>query len=205
MEFIFKPEKCTPELTEQVSAAIAKRTELASREKYPGLWEKTDKLNEKNLSAPALKRRKTFRKIYGIICIALGIFLFIPGLMEPKELFVPLVVGACATILGISAVIPRKTNAERFEKKAKKLISAINSSISANDTVVFNDEAIFENGALLMEYQNLEPIIENRSIWFVCDGIKVMILRKTDLVSGSEEDFSAFVFEKTGSKIADCG
>ncbi len=200
MEFLFKPEKLSEDLKYQVSETLAKRTELFSRKKFPGLWEKTDELNEKNLSAEALKRRRKFRRFYGIICIALGIFLFVPGLVKPSELFVPLVVGACATVLGISAVIPRKTNSEKFKKKAKKLISAINSSLKPEDKVLFNEEGIFENGALLMEYENLESIIENRSIFLVCDGIKIMVLRKADLVIGNPEEFKIFVESKTGRK-----
>ena len=100
-----------------------------------------------------VRQRKVFRKINGIICIALGIFLFVPGLIKPDELFVPLVVGAFATIFGISAVIPRKSNAEKYLKKARKLAKAINSSIEPEDTVVFGDDGIFENGTLLMKYE----------------------------------------------------
>lgn len=204
MDFIFKPEECTPELTGQVAAAIAKRAELTSREKYPTLWGKVDSLNKNKMPDDVLRKRKFRRVIYGIILLALGIFLFIPGLMNPKELTVPLIVGAFSIINGVFAVLPRKTDAEKYEKKAKKLISAINSNLKSGDTVVFNSEAVFENGALLMEYQNLENVIECRSIWFVCDGIKVMVLRKTDLVSGTKEDFSAFISEKTSGKIVTC-
>ena len=63
MEFVFKPEKLSEDLSYQISEAIAKRAELFSRKKLQGLWEKTDELNAKNLSKPALKRRKIFRKI----------------------------------------------------------------------------------------------------------------------------------------------
>ncbi len=205
MEFIFNPEKLSENLFYEVSEAIAKRTEIFSRKKFPGLWEKTDALNAKNLSEPALKRRKIFRKINGIICIAVGIFLFVPGLVKPQELFVPLVVGAFATFFGISAVIPRKTNAERFLKKAKKLVKAINSSLEEGDKVVFGDDGIFENGALLMKYEELETVIENRSIFFVCDGKKVMVLRKNDMVFGKPEEFKIFIEEKTERKIESCG
>ena len=204
MEFVFKPEKLTENLSYEISESIAKRTEVFSRKKLPGLWEKTDALNAKNLSEPAFKRRKIFRKINGAICIALGFFLFIPGLLKPQELFVPLVVGAFAMIFGISAVIPRKTNAEKYIKKAKKLISAINSSIKPEDTVVFNDEGVFENGLLLMEYKNFENVIENRSIFLVCDSAKIMILRKTDLVIGNSDEFFKFIEEKTKKKVYNC-
>lgn len=204
MEFIFRPEKLSDDLRYQVSEALARRTELFSRKKFPGLWEKTDELNKKRLPEEALIKRRRFRRFYGIICIALGIFLFVPGIMKPSELAVPLIVGALAIITGITAVIPRKTAGEKFEKKAEKLILAINSSVKPEDTVVFNDKGFFENGNILMEYESLENIIENRSLWLVCDGKKIMILRKADMVSGSIDEFTVFVETKTGKKTENC-
>ena len=52
----------------------------------------------------------------------------------------------------------------------------------------------------MTEYENLESIIENRSIFLVCDGIKIMVLRKADLVIGNPEEFKIFVESKTGKK-----
>lgn len=200
MEFVFKPEKLTEDLSYQISEAIGKRSEIFSREKYPGMWKKVDKLNGKKAPEKVFRRRKIRQVIYGIILIALGIFLFVPGIMKPKELAVPLIIGAFSIINGIFTVIPRKANSEKFLKKAKKLISAINSSIKQEDTVVFNEEGIFENGSLLMEYENLESIIENRNIFFVCGGEKIMILRKADMVVGNQDGFRQFVEEKTKNK-----
>ena len=40
MEFVFKPEKLTEELVDQVAEAVGKRTEIFSREKLPGMWKK---------------------------------------------------------------------------------------------------------------------------------------------------------------------
>ena len=120
--------------------------------------------------------------------------------MKPSELAVPLIVGAFAIIFGISAVIPRKTNEEKFYKKAKKLAKTINSSLKPEDTVVFGEEGIFENGTLLMEYENLENLIENRSVFLVCDGTKIMVLRKTDMVIGNPEEFGFFIEGKTKRK-----
>ena len=131
MEFVFKPEKLTEELVDQVAEAVGKRAEIFSREKLPGMWKKVDKLNEKKMPEEVLRHRKIRYVIYGIILIAVGFFLFIPGLMKPKELTVPLIVGAFSIINGIFAVLPRRTNAEKFKKKAEKLVSAINSSLLA--------------------------------------------------------------------------
>jgi len=80
----------------QVSAALEKRTESVSRERFPGLWEKTDKLNERSKGE---KKNTTGTKIKSIICLLLGIFLFVPGMMEPQELLIPLLVGAVAKFL----------------------------------------------------------------------------------------------------------
>ena len=112
--------------------------------------------------------------------------------------------GAFATFFGISAIISRKTNAERYLKKAKKLAKAINSSLEPEDTVVFGEDGIFENGALLMKYEILESVIENRSIFLVCDGKKIMVLRKNDMVSGNPEEFKIFIEEKTKKEVANC-
>ena len=201
MEFIFKPEKLTNELTEQAANAVGLRAENASREKYPGLWNKIDSLNERKMPDDVLRRRRARRRFYGIILISVGFFLFVPGLMKPDELFVPLIVGAFSMINGIFAVLPRKTNAERFEKQAKKLMKSINSSLESGDTVVFGEEDIFENGKPLMEYQNLEPVIETRSLFLICDGNKIMLLRKFDLISGGEEKFKEFIENKNISII----
>lgn len=201
MEFVFKPEKLSEDLFYQISEIIAKRTENFSRKKLPGLWEKTDELNRKNLSGDGFKRRVRLRRFYGIFLIAVGIFLFVPGIVKPKELAVPLVAGAFSIINGIFAVIPKKTDAERYLKKAKKLAKAINSSIEPGDTVVFGEEGIFENGALLMKYGELESVIENRNIFLICDGKKIMVLRKADMVVGNTEDFKIFVEEKTDKKL----
>lgn len=204
MDFIFKPEKLTSELTSQAAEAIDKRAELASRKKYPGLWEKTDALNKNSAPEEVLRRRKTRHVIYGVFLIAIGIFLFVPGIMKPKELFVPLIVGAFSFINGIFAVLPRKTPAERYERKAGKIMENINFSLNPEDTVVFGEEAIFENGALLMEYDDLEEVIETRSLFLVCDGTKIMLLRKLDLVSGDVSEFGAHILEKTGKSIIKC-
>lgn len=183
----------------------AKTAELASRKKYPGLWKKNDALNKNSAPEEVLRRRKNRHVIYGVFLIAIGIFLFVPGIMKPKELFVPLIVGAFSFINGIFAVLPRKTPAERYERKARKIMENINFSLSPEDTVVFGEEAVFENGALLMEYKDLEEVIETRSLLLVCDGTKIMLLRKLDLVGGDVSEFGAHILEKTGKSIIKCG
>ena len=88
----------TESLLQQVSKALEKRTEFVSRERYPGLWENIDKLNAVSKG----KRRSSLRsKVMSIICLVLGVFLFVPGLIKPQELLVPLLVGAFAIVIVI--------------------------------------------------------------------------------------------------------
>ena len=55
-----------------------------------------------------------------------------------------------------------------------------------------------------MKYEKLESVIENRSIFLVCDGKKIMVLRKNDMVSGNPEEFKIFIEEKTKKEVANC-
>ncbi|MBQ7873535.1 MAG: hypothetical protein IJ306_00025 [Oscillospiraceae bacterium] len=201
MELIFRPGKIGSGLVDEVACVLAKRTEIASREKLPGLWNKIDKINTDKAPENVLRRRKTRHAVYGAALIAMGIFLFVPGIMKPKELFVPLVVGAVSLISGIFAVMPQKNAAERFEKKAQKLIKSIDSSVKNGDTLVFGEECITENGALLMEYENIAEIFETKNLFFISDGIKAILIRKCDLVRGNNDEFCAFIGIKTGRKI----
>lgn len=87
----------------QVSSALKKRTELYSRAALPKMWELTDKLNsaEKVPSAVQENRRER-RSFFGILNWMLGLFLLIPGVLDPQKMIVPLIVGALAYGSGVS-------------------------------------------------------------------------------------------------------
>mgnify|MGYP000103826290 CR=1 FL=1 len=85
-------------LLTQVSKALEKRTELISRERYPDMWQFTDRMN----TAAQGKSRSSFRtKLLSIVCLVAGIFLLVPGLIKPQELFMPLLAGTAALMIGI--------------------------------------------------------------------------------------------------------
>ena len=123
----------TESLLQQVSKALEKRTEFVSRECYPGLWENIDKLNAVSKG----KRRSSLRsKIMSIICLVLGVFLFIPGLMKPQELLVPLLVGAFAIVIGLVYLyIGRKDKKNPFDKSARLLLMG-KDTISAKQSIM---------------------------------------------------------------------
>lgn len=72
--------------TPQLAMALDKRLELHSRRTMPGLWSVTDRLNSMPRASEAvLKRRQVRYRIYGVVLLVLGLFLLIPGLMEPRN------------------------------------------------------------------------------------------------------------------------
>lgn len=82
-------------LRPQVRRALEKRTELTFRQRYPRLWALTDRLRGgRRLPRAVLERRRRRQALWGLLCWALGLFLLIPGLMDPGALAVPLAAGA---------------------------------------------------------------------------------------------------------------
>jgi hypothetical protein len=92
----------TAALRPQVSRALEKRTELLSRRKCPRMWELTDKLNSVEKVPQAVgENRRERRGFLGLLNWVLGVFLLMPGLMEPQKLIIPLVVGAAGFGTGV--------------------------------------------------------------------------------------------------------
>lgn len=82
-------------LRPQVRRALERRTELLSRQKYPRLWAAVDRLRRgERVPKVIAERRKRRRALLGLLDWALGLFLLIPGLMDPQALSVPLTIGA---------------------------------------------------------------------------------------------------------------
>ncbi len=184
-------------LLPQVSKALEKRTELVSRERYPGLWKQTDKLRAS--SGQGQNRFRT--KVLSILCILLGIFLLVPGLVKPQELLVPLLVGAVAVGAGIGGLWrSRKHKKNPFDKSAKLLLAGKNAELSESVEVEFAENGMTiptENGATeTVSYDKFECAIETEdSILFVFEE-RVTLLQKRDLVCGMPEEFCAFCAEK---------
>ena len=89
-------------LCPQVSRALEKRAELISRQKCPKMWALTDRLNSVEKVPQAVREnRKKRRGFLGIWNWMLGVFLLIPGLLDPQTLWIPLLVGAAGFGVGV--------------------------------------------------------------------------------------------------------
>lgn len=186
----------TTTLLPQVSQALEKRTELISRERYPGLWKIIDKLNTVSRG----KRRSSFRtKIMSIICLALGIFLFVPGLLNPQELTVPLIAGAFAIATGILYLYSsRKNRKSSFDKSAKLLLTGKDTISEKQSIVVSFSEMGMEirvdgKDFLSIPYTDFESILETADLFLFVYDTRITVLQKKDLTYKATNDFRNFI------------
>lgn len=136
-----------------------------------------------------------------IVCLALGIFLFVPGIMEPKKLFVPLLVGVLAIGASIGGLWrSRKHKKNPFDKSAKLLLEK-RGTLSTTQYIVVS---FFEVDMLVsvdnkhterVSYDSFEYIIEAPDIFLLFYDTRVTALQKSDL-SGAVDAFRDFICDK---------
>ena len=81
--FVFQAVPEQEELFRQVSQGLEKLTEMYSREKLPGLWKVTDRLNRaQEGKAPISSGRRNFRRVMALVDWLLGIFALIPAVQS---------------------------------------------------------------------------------------------------------------------------
>ena len=175
----------------QLAYALEKRTELLSRVKHPGLWKNTDRLRQ----IPKVKKSPLRTKLLGIFNLALGIFLFVPGVIKPKELFIPLIVGAIGIGAGIGALLRGKVKKKnRFDKPARQLWEQFKDKTAA--TVTFTDsEMVITSGddTEHTPYSDFEYIIETSDLFLVIFVGKVIVLQKNTLMEENCPDFCQYI------------
>jgi hypothetical protein len=203
MEFIFQITQYTSDvLDDEVAAALEKQVELNSRKRLPAMWHFIDRFNSRRASEKVIKRRRILRKIYGILMTAMGIFLLVPGLIEPRELLVPLITGILSVVIGVGCLWPwRKRSNRKLHKIAEKLLAGVRKPLDeiANTPLMvrFTEEGMSLLNKSLIEYKDFQTIIEADSIYYLVWQERVTILQKKDLGMERTEAFLAFLEEMT--------
>lgn len=194
--YVFRITAMGEEYLPQISYALEKRNELLSRVKYPGMWKATDKLRA-SVKEPS-RGRKIFRKLLSVFCLCCGIFLFVPGLMEPEELRVPLIAGAIGIGTGIGGLLRDKIKRKNpFDKSARLLLEQRKTTDDAK--VAFSEDGmtIFAEGSKeLISYDKMEYIIEAAGMLLLTFEGKVIAVKKDDMVCGEMEDFRCFIADR---------
>lgn len=186
----------------QVAQMLQKRVELASRKKLPGLWKLTDKLNAVPRAPEAeLKRRKERQRRWGGLLLVMGIFLFVPGVMKPQELPVPLVAGFFAIVMGMLYLRKRDRKKKSLEKKAKQLLEKMNSSMEGQKLrLIFYDAELAITGVgddKKISYANMECALETADLFGLIYENQIVLLQKKELLLGNAEDLIKALKEKT--------
>ncbi len=184
-------------LTPQLALALEKRTEALSRAKMPRLWARIDRLNEKHRGADkkAIRKARIRFRIYGILLLLLGLFLLIPGLLSPKELFVPMLIGIIAVLSGVFYLwIGRNQTNARYARAADKLLSSAENVPAAE--VRFTPEGMTPDGGQTAAYSDFDFLIETDDLFVFTWSGHLTVLQKKDLISG---DAAAFLV-----RIAEC-
>lgn len=200
MDYIFQINQLdAAALQSQACQALNKRAELISRKKHPRLWERSDRRNKGKSPEEIAKKQKLRSRILSLCVIALGAFLFVPGLMDPAELMVPLMAGAAGMIVGLFTLASSlKPTRDPFDQLATALVNGMTDIVPA--TVTFTGEAmtVEANGTSeTTPYDRFEFVIDQPDLFLVTFGLQsIIVLPKKDL-TGSAEEFKAFLAEKT--------
>lgn len=99
--FLFCVTPIEDSATSQLSQVLEKRVELVSRRKLPALWRFHDWLNRRPKALPeVLQKRRKRHAFLGLWVWAMSVFLLIPSVMEPGEMWLPLVVSLGCFVIG---------------------------------------------------------------------------------------------------------
>ena len=191
----------------QVSGALEKRAELISREKYPELWEKTDKMNAKRNPVQEEQGKQRIQiRFAGIVCLIMGIILAVPGFVNPSELLLPLIVGLLGIVMGVRSLFRSGKNKSLFNRPARQLLKHENEALNENlVTVGFFEDRMeiptvsVKTGTMKSEivaYSEFEYFFETQDLFVVIYKENVLVIQKQDLVAKTIEEFCEFVTDK---------
>ena len=167
----------TEKLLPQVSRALEKRTEMVSRERFPGLWKHTDRFRS---MARGRKRSRLRTRGMSALCLAAGIFLG-------------------AGIIGLWQSRARKKNP--FDRAAKILLEGKDkSSAEQAASVSFSEEGMTVPAgggkAEFVPYREFECAVETADSFLFVFGGRVLLLQKMDLKAECTGDFCSLISEK---------
>ena len=194
--YVFRITPMGEEYLPQISYALEKRTEKLSRNQYPGIWKTTDKLRA-SVKEPG-RGRKIFRKLLSIFCLCCGVFLFVPGLMRPEELRIPLIAGAIGIAAGVGGLLRGKMKRKNpFDKSAQLFLAQRKTTGDAKTVFCEDGMTIVADGEEeLIPYDKMEHIIETAGMLLITFAGNVIAVKKDDMVTGEMVEFRSFISDR---------
>ena len=197
-----------PTLDGETVQLLVQRLEAHSRKAMPGMWTATDKLNAYAAKGPGRETRRVRYRVYGVILLALGIFVLVPGLVEPRN---PVLIGAglvaiFSGILEFRLVREKKTPAPpaSCRREAADLLKkrrSIDWSLPENRTVLrFDDTGLSISAGeqtKTVPYSDMTAIYETERLWLLLYGAEqAVLLQKKDLAAGDAAEFLPYLQER---------
>lgn len=197
-QFLFR---CRPltgqDLVPQIAAALERRTEQISRERYPGMWRCTDQLNAGRRKKPLMTPKR--QKWTSLVLMLLGLMLLVPGLAHPGENVLLLVFGGLGVAFGFMELMgSRHAPKSRFQLAAQHLLATRGLVGDDELRVVFQEEAMAiqspgENDTV--PYDRFQYVLETADTFLITYGDQVLLLLKRDL-TGDQEAFTRFLRQR---------
>lgn len=206
MEFVFHLSGYgDPALDREAEQLMEQRLEAASRKAVPGMWKVTDQLNAYAARGPGREKRIRRYRIYGAVLLALGIFVLVPGLMEPRQLDL-ILIGALSVLLGLfNLFLPQKRGAKKPGSLAKtaaeeQLIRMRNVDWTGFQ-ICYNEQGELPSRdgepGTPTAYADMLDVFESDHAWLVVHSPeRGLLLQKKDLVSGNPQEFLPYLKEK---------
>lgn len=207
MKYIFKCSDYDIEkLSTQLSIVLDNRIEDYSRAKLPKLWNITDRLNNAPKVSKEIreKRRKRY-KFYGVLYIAMGIFLAVPGFMSPNELKVPLFFGLALIVLGLLQLIPRKSAKDKNLATAYKILTSSQSNLEQTKcaSLYYCENEIVDEKENIRKYEEVERVYITDDAYFFLWDKEILISQKKDLQNDGTDNFTSFLRNRFADKVVE--
>ncbi len=211
-EFVFVPTPYSAELQEELAKALRARTEIISRKMNPKLWRMTDGVNRfaeaNRADDPVLKRRKTVQTVLSVVLAAIGVFLLVTGLTEPRNTTL-LAAGAIALVIAAARLLPRPdaSMTRQFQRSASLLLKSLGGmDLSSKPKIRFTDEAMqikTNQKSADFPYEKMETLVETPRLFVLTHSGSATVLQKKDLILGTPEEFLDFFCAHTDCPCAE--
>lgn len=198
IEFIFQVSEYDCEaLLPQVSRALQRRLELRNQQLRPGKAAAAEMTEEQR------KRAKIKNIIWGIVWLAVGVYLLFSGIVNKDGNTWTLIIGAVAAFIGAKKLIPQRKlpNTEKYDKAAQDFLDEHKGVLDGKERqVCFSDEEmIVVTGALedldqeAIPYDDVEFAMETEDIFLLVHGGRGVLLQKKDFTLGTTEEFRDYL------------
>ena len=214
MEFVFRISRYDdPSLEEETTRLLARRLEIRSREAIPGLWKAIDNLNAYAAKGPGRETRRVRYRVYGVLLTSMGIFVLIPGLLEPRTpaLIAAGIIGIfsgviefCLTRKKRIPALPVSCHQEAVRRRSQR--RSIDWNLPENCTELRFDETGLSVLAGEKEdtvpYGEMTAIFETERLWLLLyGGEQAILLQRKDLTAGDEAEFEPYLREKIATSM----